>query len=366
MSLRARSSESKCRCLGGWEVKQLPQFALFLLFGFAISINAAAQDYPWPTHTSQAASVCPQNILNNGQPTNDTKNENPDVDVIRSICPNYPNSFLPQYSGPLTRFVGRYVDSNRVPAFQAGYGMRTLRAEKVIVATDTNRVYMIIGSTFAQWDIGSFFSKIGVEPLIKNTYYGAGIYRAGRNSPNEKYLGFEGFAYPEDDYDFSDWQWYVADGQDRLFDMHYDDRGYVYLAYHIFGWGIVNSNLDMDAPALSQVTASETPSGPPTVIFSFKANGRYYVIVSDGSSTSSIFETTNPSSPSHVTTMAFGILGGVPGGSPAAKIGGGSSDTVALVDTNGRVRIYSGSSLAAGGSPTNTFNPSGGMFIGVA
>ena len=104
--------------------------ALLLL---ALSLPAVAQNYPMPGHASQAPVIC-------------------------TTCPNYPYAPTWPYGSPLTSFIGRYVDSQLTRDYQAGYGMRTLRAGRVGVVPEHGRVYMIIGSTFASYDLDTFFS----------------------------------------------------------------------------------------------------------------------------------------------------------------------------------------------------------------
>jgi hypothetical protein len=341
------------------EVK-LQKCALFLLLVSVLAFSLAAQDYPWPTHETQGASACPPNVLTNGQTTSDPHKKyvsgtlvvNDSIDLIRSRCPNYPNAPVPQYGGHLTSFLGRYVDSNRVRDFQAGYGMRTLRAKKVIVAPETNRVYMIIGSTFVQWDLGRFFQRLPLGELVPNTYFS--VYREQFGYPHEKHMQWEGFAYPEGDIQQVYWKWVLADGQDRLFGLDYDDRGFVYLAYHIFGWAIVGPNLEMNAPPVSQRTVAETPSGRAFTIVAFKAGGRYYALVSDRERTSSLYDTTTASNPQHLMNFDFGILAG-------AKVPQGNGHAVALATSVGTLRIYNGDTLASGGAPATTLT-SGGFF----
>ncbi len=274
-------------------------------------------------------------------------------EVICTTCPSTdPLTFgqlipIPtwSYGAPLTRHAGRYLDSQLTGDYQAGFGMRTLRAGLVKVVPGHNRVYMIIGGgTFASYDMNTFFTQKLGQPLADNDYI-AGTWRDGR--PREQHLRWDGHIYPEGP--FSGWQTAIIDNQTFLYDFDTDDRNYVYLAYSGFGWGIVRNESNASLSLVSQQFDNGNLS--PTQILSVRNGANYYAIASDaGAPTSLVYDVTNPAAPSLVRTLNFGITS-------AAK----TPSHVALI-TQGKLRIYTISGLVNGSGPINEFSPVSGTF----
>ena len=124
---------------------------------------------------------------------------------------------------PTLAWAGRYLDAESAHVTQ--FPLRTLFARKVRFAPERNRIYVMLGSSMAAYKMDTFFTRIGNERLTTPG--------AGRLGVPEQYLDWDAAFYAESD----GWIWGVADGQDRLFDFDWDDRGNVYLAYGIYGWG---------------------------------------------------------------------------------------------------------------------------------
>ncbi|MGA7613858.1 MAG: hypothetical protein WBX15_01645 [Thermoanaerobaculia bacterium] len=221
------------------------QFLLLVALAAGTVASAAAQDYPWPRPEGSANDSC-------------------------SVCKS-PWTDLPTfpYSRPLKRHAGRFVDSTRTRDYQQP--LRTLRARQVKVSPANGRVYMILGSALVGYDLSPFFStKLG-QPLSS-----AGIHTEGTTSvPGEQYLPWDEFFYAES----SNWSCQLQDGQDRLFDFDWDDRGDLYLAYSVFHWGILKQNIT-SFTSLKQVIDDRDPS--PTLIASFRIGSKYYAWVGNG------------------------------------------------------------------------------------
>ena len=263
--------------------------------------------------------------------------------VICTTCPNYPNMPTWSYSAPLTRFAGRYIDSQLTRDYQAAFGMRTLRAGRVEVVPQHNRIYMIIGSTFASYDMNTFFTNKLGQPLSPNSYIG-GTWREG--NPAEQHLRWDGHVYPEGPR--SGWQTAIVDIQHFLYSFDTDDRNLAYLAYSAFGWGIVRNGSNASLDLVSQTFSNNGLS--PNQILSVKSGSSYYALISAGTDTTMMYDVTNPAAPSLVRTLNFGVTSWetVPG-------------HVGLI-TGGKVRIYTNSSLIAGGGPLAEYTATTGKF----
>ncbi|MBW3672004.1 MAG: PKD domain-containing protein, partial [Acidobacteria bacterium] len=164
----------------------------------------------------------------------------------------------------------------------------------------------------------------------------------------EQYLQYAGRVYPEAA--GSGWTTYVFDGQDRLMDYTWDDRGYVYAAYDLWGWGIIESS---SFKTVRQVDWNDTPSAH--AINSFKSNGRYYVIVSG--TTTQIWDVTSPTSPVKVRDH----VGGFHAGAVASL---SSGDVIALLEGS-YLNLYTGAALATGGPAFQTVDSSAGRLADV-
>jgi hypothetical protein len=234
------------------------------------------------------------------------------------------SAFIP----PITGYAGRYLDSAQTPNFQ-GNPARTLRAQLVKVAPERGLILMkLSGGLFGVYNLSAFASRLS-GPLSTGGH-------------GEKYLPPDVFSVdPEHS---SEWTTFAADGQERLLDFDYDDRGYFYLVYSIWGFGIVDST----GAKISQVN----PVGFPGVfiperILAVRDGAKVYVIVSGGVG-AAVYDVTNPAAPVFVRTLSDGILS-------YAKLASGG---VAVVTDSGRLRVYAvTSALVSGGPPTQEFLP---------
>ena len=125
---------------------------------------------------------------------------------------------------PFTGYVGRYLDSTITPEWFAPY--RTLRADMMKIDRDHDRLYLKAGNgVFGSYRLSTFTSRAAAGPLAIGPR-------------GEQYLPFEMSVNPERP--GSGWQVTLQDGSERFLDFDFDSRGYVYLAYTLFGWGIVD------------------------------------------------------------------------------------------------------------------------------
>lgn len=228
------------------------------------------------------------------------------------------------FTPPITGYAGRYLDSAQTPNFQ-GAPARTLRAQLVKVAPERGLILMkLSGSLFGVYNLSTFAARAG------------GALSTGGHG--EKYLPPDVFSVdPEHS---PEWTTFAIDGQERLFDFDYDDRGYFYLAYSIWGFGIVDST----GAKISQVNPVGFPGVfVPERILAVRDGANVYAIVS-----TAVYDVTNPAAPMFVRTLSDGIFS-------YAKLASGG---VAVVTDSGRLRVYASTSpLVSGGPPTQEFLP---------
>lgn len=244
-------------------------------------------------------------------------------------------------SSPIVRHVGRYLDSTQVRDMQGP--IRTFRARRVAIVPERDRVYMRIGSTFAVYRLSTFFSQDLGTPLASVV--------AGTRIPPEQYLRFFDFVYPEQD---DDWITEPADGQDRLGEgFDWDDRGYVYLPYKVFGWGIYrDTNPSYPLQFERQYQAGSLYVTAATII-SVRDGDAYYALVADDSGNATVVEVTQPKYASLVRNLSLPI-------GHFAKAQANGQQITAVVDWKSNyVMIFRPSSLV-NGVPDQVFKPSGG------
>ena len=222
---------------------------------------------------------------------------------------------------PFTGYLGRFLDSASTPDFQAPN--RTLRAVAIKFDRAHDRIYLQAGGGyFAAYRLSTFISRLG-SPFATGAH-------------GEKYLLFDMSVNPESP--GSGWQTLAADGQERLRDFDFDARGYIYLAYSIWGFGIV----DFQGQLMHQVTVG-TDDPVPDVALTFASGGLQYLIVSDAQSSSVLWNVTDPANPQRVRTLGFAI---------ASFAKNGTGDAIAIVTPNTTaLRIYSPAALISDSAP---------------
>ncbi|HEV7768584.1 MAG TPA: PKD domain-containing protein, partial [Thermoanaerobaculia bacterium] len=268
-----------------------------------------------------------------------------------------------QYAAPLSSFVGRYVDSNDTVSVQH-IGMRTARAGFMRVAlnqrgTAPPRLYSQIGQAVGIYSLSTFFTTKLQQGLSPVNVIGTGSGYGGR-SPLEKIAIFDAHVYPEST-NSGGWQVPVADNQDRLWDLDVDDRGYVYMAYDEFGWGIVKDNGETNSTHLQKTVQVIDGLGNlrPTGIFTLKSNSRYFAFVSDvGTATMTyVYDVTTPGSPS-APSVRSGSLHGF-----QAWAKDDENQVLAVYNGDGKVMLYTYAAYVSGGSAFDQVSPSSGRYL---
>src|SRR5207245_8318404 len=92
------------------------------------------------------------------------------------------------------------------------------------------------------------------------------------------------------------------------------------------------------------VTAEQADLAP-YVAFTFRTDGLQYLIVSDGQSSSAVWDVTDPANPQRVRTLAFGIVN-------YAKNGAGDAIAIVRAPSSTTLQIYTPAALVADGTPT--------------
>lgn len=328
--------------------------------------SAFAQTHPMPGSSAASPVLC--------------------VGCPGSNASGQPNLGLPTfpYSSPIKAHVGRYVDSVGA-ADNPGAGMRTGRAGRVVIApvqrgSAPPRVYLQIGAALSAYSLDTFFSQRlpgGMIQVDSAFPTGFNYFR----TPLEKVLRPDAFVYPESP--SSGWATLNQDGQERLFEWDYDDRGYIYAPYSICGWGILKDDgmtsggqLQLVNQALDSKPAQcETQENPTPCTFkvpfidakgmvSLKSGAEYYALLYNPETPGqvAIYNVTNPTAPlatPRVTTRKNQAIR-----VPAKTVAG---DRIAFVDAESKLQIYNTTTYLQDGLPIITFQPSPARnFIGVS
>lgn len=295
------------------------------LIAIVVITPALVAGYPLPGSDKQAPVVC------NG--------------CVGLNFSGQPNAGKPtwSYSAPIAKHIGRLVDSSSTKDIQAAYGgaSGTVRANKIRVAPgNQTRVYVKMGRGIGAYTLSTFFSSTlprGMQPVtavadVKNT-------RTKYNSPNEDLTVWDAYVYAEN-YG-ANWPSVGADDkQDVLHDFDVDDRGLIYTAYTVWGWGISQDSGETGGALLPLLGSTVDSASVITVV---KAGTKYYVAVGDGSlPTHKLYDVTSPANRILIGTRNFGIRSW-------AHYDAGSR--TAIIDHENKLRIYSNTTFADGGAP---------------
>ena len=266
--------------------------------------------------------------------------------------PTYP------YSDPLVNFVGRYVDSTDINNYQ-NIGIRTIRANKVRVSPDGQRLYLGLGEAVGGYNLAKFFSTTLKQPLSSGTVLPLGQDAGWGYRPEiEKVQKVDSLFYAESP--FSGWTISVLDTQRMLLDYDSDDRGYVYATTLHFGWGI--SKDAQDGTHVKYVANIRNTN--PSAIFGIKSGGQYYVIPSDsgqGTESLEIYEFDAPATlpppggSCNCVTKVRTRTGPQHGILEWAKHE--QSQRLAVVNSDGHVRVYDYAGFISGAAPLADIAP---------
>ena len=321
----------------GLTVRVIKKSGLFVSIGLMFAASAFAQYWPKPATT-------------------------PGVDVTCTGCLNLAAGKLtPGYPTTITRFTGRFLDSQATQDYQQSF--RTARAFQIVPAPSRGRIYMIIGSAVFAYDMNTFFTRLGANETWDdgNSVPVSGVYASVKHPfPVDVFLRYDAFFYAENEP--NGWIINNNDGQERLFGIDYDDQGYVYAAYTLYGWGIVKDD-GTDTGQLMQ-SVSQYVGGTndvyPRLITALKGStGRYYAVISDQGTGIQVFDVTDRSAP-----QRFNPLIGKTAFNWARTPAG---DRLGIATAQGKLQIYSTDGLVSGQGPLAEFNGVGGSVMkGVA
>lgn len=265
---------------------------LALVVAVSLAPSSIAQNYPLPRSEDEAPVLC---------------TGCPDVNSA-----GQPNDGLPtvQYAPPLVDFVGRTVDSNAIQAWP-NLGFRTARAKSIIIAEDRlpgveDRIYFAFGEAIAGYSTSTMFSRLYRSGNAANwaSVKDSPTKASRPNGIYEQYTKADVFMYPEKDgwigTSVNDAQ-YVRGGWDV------DDRGYIYAAYSVFGWGIVKDAGQTGMTLIKKVAQvnkvdSEGVTFDPTdvaasTVLVIPSNSKYYAVIGANDGASALWDVTTPTAP---------------------------------------------------------------------
>lgn len=244
------------------------------------------------------------------------------------------------YDDPLIDHVGRFVDSTTTRNIQ-NTGIRTVRARKIRVSPDGQRLYVQLGEAVGGYNLNKFFSTSVKAPMVSVSSLPTG--QSFQQRPGmEKATMVDSLWYSESP--DSGWSTYLVDSQRNLYDFDADDRGYVYVTSIYFGWGIAKDN--GGGAHMGYVTQLQN-SGLDNHynVFVMKSGAKYYAVVSDGVQESAVYDVTTPASPSRLALRNganYGIL---------RWTKDDTSKRVAVTTKDGYLRIYDYQTFVNGGGP---------------
>jgi hypothetical protein len=254
-------------------------------------------------------------------------------------------------------FTGRTVDSTGTIAVQH-VGMRTVRAGDVIRVAPARgnapaRIYMRMGEMLGAYSLDAFFATTPRPPMKPVSSIPTGSRYTRR--PLEVIALPNGHVYPESR-SSGGWRVPLVDGQERLGDFDFDDRGFIYLAYQEFGWGIVQDKGEQGGQHFAkvvQVIGRDNPELPPTgifprVIIALRSGSKYFAVVSDSFSATktAIYDVTNPAAPG-AARVRSGAANGI---SAWAKSNDGQF--LAVLNGDAKLRVYTADAYVQGTTPS--------------
>jgi PKD repeat protein len=252
-------------------------------------------------------------------------------------------------------FVGRWGDAEDAKDYQQNF--RTARPKLARVVPGKNRLYTILGSALAAYNVDTFISRLSVRPLILTPGTSAPV-SGSRNDggifgPPEVFLMWDAFFYAENG---GGWITPIEDGLERLFDFDWDDRGNIYLAYSVFGWGIVKDNGDTGGGLFRSLSQTVRTTLTPDRIVSLKtSDGKYYAALSDLNQTGfmQISDVSDPTAPV--------ALPDVSGRSFSRWAKDSTSSRVAIIDPSGVLSIFTSDAFVHTGAPVISLNSTYGF-----
>ena len=265
------------------------------------------------------------------------------------------NNGLPTvaYRAPIVDHVGRLVDSSTTVDVRNGF--RTARAGKIRIAKTTRgsappRAYIGIGEAVGVYSLDTFFSTTLPAPMVGVHKIFKGV--SGRD-PAETIAKFDAYIYPETP--GSGWTVSTQDKQGTLGDFDFDDRGYVYGAFTVFGWGIMQDDGRTGAthlPTISQTGSSIVPYW----IFAIRSGNKYYAAISARDADAvAVYDVTNPAAP-----VSLGTRQGDQWGIDEDWTKDTANNVIAYLCGDGKIRIWDNDDYASGLPANTVISPSTG------
>jgi hypothetical protein len=271
-----------------------------------------------------------------------------------------------QYGYPFAAFTGRYIDSTAT-ANQQNVGMRTVRARRIRLSRDGKRLYIGLGEAVGVYKLDDFFTTTLQRSMESPASLATGTALGDRDgSPVEAIAVPYQFFYVE--CDLSEWTHEGIDIQETLLDFDGDDRKFLYIGSK-FGWGMAKEN-GLERGHMDNLFQLR-PDIEADSVFSLKLGAfRYYAVVSQKTPSAGkmlLYDVTDPVVPQQIDFRdktddkpndKYGIV-------EWAKSDG--LQRLALLNTDGHVRIYDYESFIADSAPLADYEPPPGRkFVGVS
>ncbi|HEX7705356.1 MAG TPA: PKD domain-containing protein [Thermoanaerobaculia bacterium] len=295
--------------------------------------------------------------------------------VICTGCPGNnrhgeANTGLPiePYGSPVAGYVGRFMESTNTGDYQQPF--RTARAGRIRVAPQQRgsappRVYSQIGSALGVFSLSNYYTeKLAASTNALGDVHNIIPYLGSLGRSSERVARPDAIVYAEAS--GSGWMTSWEDGQQRLFDFDFDDRGYVYLAYEHFGWGMVQDDGRGSGAMLPLVSQQfkDSINILPTSIISLKSGQQYYAVVSQaGMDRYALYNVTQPGSHGAVIRNREATIRTGPQWGIRAWAKDEGQQRIAYVTSSYTVRVMSYANFISGGAPIAEFYPSSGRGI---
>ncbi|HYH09163.1 MAG TPA: hypothetical protein VEK11_19095 [Thermoanaerobaculia bacterium] len=274
-----------------------------------------------------------------------------------------------QYEWPIVAHTGRYVDSTRIGIYQNPF--RTARARRIRVNRDWNRVYIALGEAIAAYPLDTFFTTELRKPM--ETPNSLALSQHPTRNPIESIAVPERYFYAESP--LSGWICGSPDAGDVLTDFDSDDRGNLYVGTIQFGWGFAHDGHVIPGHpsyrGMMDYRVQVASSIEPTSVISLKIGRMYYAVISQhvaSAGATMLYDVTNDkTTPREIASRPgadderndkYGI---------AAWAKYEEGQRLALLNTDGHVRIYDYAEFIADAEPLADFTPaSGKKFVSLA
>jgi PKD repeat protein len=261
----------------------------------------------------------------------------PETPVPCTGCPNVsPGSLTTGYKLPITSFTGRYLDSSNTSEWFKPF--RTARAKYVLPMPALDRIYFRYGDgSVASYRLSTFFTRLQANERLAYWAPDGMVYRTVGGGSPEVWLKWDTWFNPE--LGGTNWTTNNVDGSLRMTFFDVDDKGYVYIASTLYGWGIVKDDFTtLGGTMQTQVQKYPSAKGDsaPSTIASVKGATKYYAILGR----QDMWDTTDRKVPVKLTTT------NVPALLHFAK--NAAADRIAIVDDTGTLTINTGDGFATG------------------